>query len=337
MSGSRGTRRSSGSGGFRLDDAEFRRRVDKLKDDVLISGVVGRATKLKRAGREHQGLCPFHHEKSPSFFVNDAKGFAHCFGCGWHGDVIRFVMDREGCGFRDAYQRLASDDLPTWTPVERAKAQAEDRLEDLAKEQDARRFFDGAQPIAGTPGEVYLRARGITIDAPPFVRFGMVPSWRNKETGEWGRNRPAIICGAQDGTGAVIGIQRIFFKNDDARLGQKDCKLSLGTIRGSALRLAPPEPTIIMAEGPEDGLSVMQEGPGMPVWVPFGTSMMPAVILPPVVRRVIIAGQNNTAGRVAASKAAIALSERGVEVRLVWPAATFDDWNDQLRAVSNDG
>ena len=189
-------------------------------------------------------------EHTPSFYVNDAKGFGHRFGCGWHGDVIRLVIDREGCDFREAYRRLANDDLPTWTPSERAKALAEDRLADLAKEQDARRFFKESVPLAGTLGETYLRARGIKVAIPEtsYVRFGMVPSWQNKETGEWGRKRPAIICGAQDATGAIVGIQRIFFENDDARLGRKDCKLSLGTIRGSALRLGDAAETIMMAK-----------------------------------------------------------------------------------------
>ena len=77
----------------------------------------------------------------------------------------------------------------------------------------------------------------------------------------------------------------------------------------------------------------MQEGPGLPVWVPFGTSMMPQVVLPSVVRRVIIAGQNNTAGRIAVNKAAITIAERGIAVEYVWPAATFDDWNDWLQAL----
>ena len=318
----------------RRDDAEFRRKVDHLKANYPASAVMGPAiANFRKAGREYQGLCPFHAEKTPSFYVNDAKGFGHCFGCGWHGDVIRFVMEKEGCGFIDAARRIDAGDFRVWAPQERAKAQAEDRLADLAKEKDARRFYAESVPIAGTPGEVYLRARGITIAAPEFVRFGMVPSWQNKETGDWGRKRPAVVCGAQDGTGAIVGIQRIFFKEDNPALGVKDCKLSLGTIKGSALRLAPPEPIIIMAEGPEDGLSILQEGPGFPVWVPFGTSMMPAVQLPPVVRKVIIAEQNNTAGRIAASKATIALLERGLEVAAAHPAEQFDDWNDQLRSA----
>jgi DNA primase len=316
-------------------DADFRQLVDSMKSAVLISGVVGKAVKLKKVGSEWNGLCPFHHEKSASFYVNDAKEFAHCFGCAWHGDIIKFVMDREGCGFREAYHRLANDDLPKWTPQERTKAQAEARLEDLSKEQLARKIFAAAGTIVGTPAEVYLCARGITIPLPGCVRYGMTPSWYDKDTGKPGRNRPALICGAQDGTGQIVGIQRIFFPNDDPGLGKAECKLSLGTIRGSAMRLAPAGATTIMAEGPEDGFSIMQEGPGLPVWVPFGTSMMPSVDLPPIVRKVIIAGQNNTAGRIATNKAAIAIAERGLESAFAWPAPMFDDWNDQLRGVTH--
>lgn len=329
-------RRQSGSGpgARRLDDVEFRRGLDDLKSSIRMSSVVGLKVQLRKVGHEYVGLCPFHGERTASFTVVDALEFGHCFGCCWHGDAIRFVMDVQGCSFREAYQRLANNDLPTWTPVERAKAQAEERLVRLEDEKDARRFFADAVPIAGTPGEVYLRARGITIPPPDTVRFGMIPSWRNKETKEWGRKRPAIVCGAQDGTGAFVGIQRIFFEYDEPERGKAACKLSLGSIKGAALRLGAAAETIILAEGPEDGLSIVQEGPGLTVWVPFGTSMMPAVHFPPVVRKVIIAGQNNTAGRIAANKASIALLEQGLEVDLAWPGRTFDDWNDQLRGRS---
>src|SRR3546814_12453069 len=58
-------------------------------------------------GREWKACCPFHNEKTPSFYVNDDKGFYHCFGCGAHGDGIRFLTDHEGLAFRDAVERLA--------------------------------------------------------------------------------------------------------------------------------------------------------------------------------------------------------------------------------------
>jgi len=326
------TTRSSQRGSLQ-SDADFRRAVDQLKSSVLMSGVVGRAIQLKRAGREWKGLCPFHQERTPSFTVVDAHERAYCFGCTWQGDQLAFVMKIEGCSFREAYRLLASQELPTWTPQEREKAQAEDRLERLADENAARQFFKEARPVAGTDGEVYLRARGITVDVPDDVRFGMVPAWRDKDTNQWGPTRPALVCGARDATSAVVGIQRIFFRNDKPALGKADKKLSLGSIKGAALQLGAAEETVILAEGPEDGLSIVQEGPGHPVWVPFGTGCMPAVEFPPLVRRVILAGQNNTAGRVAVEKAALAFLDRGLAVGRAWPASQYDDWNDQLRGA----
>lgn len=329
-----GAHRSSGRGHQRsaADDAEFRRRVDELKRSVRVSSVVGKAIKLQRVGKEWKGLCPFHSERSPSFTVVDADEFAHCFGCQWHGDVIKFVMDKEGLTFRQAYNALANDDLPTWTPQEREKAQAEHRLDKLKDEDDARKFWIAAKDPVRSPVDTYLNARGITMPIPDCIRFGVVPWYRDKETGDWCDPRPAMICAATDLTGAVVGIQRIYFERNDPALGKAWRKLSLGSCRGAAMKLGPAEPTIIVPEAPEDGLSIMQEGPGFPVWVPFGTSMMPQIQFPSIVKRVILAGQNNTAGRVAVNKAAIDYSERGLLVDRAWPAAEFDDWNDQLRA-----
>ncbi len=66
--------------------------LDELKHRFTLSDVVGRQVKLIRRGRESTGLCPFHSEKTPSFTVNDQKGFYHCFGCGEHGSVLDFVV-----------------------------------------------------------------------------------------------------------------------------------------------------------------------------------------------------------------------------------------------------
>lgn len=315
----------------RLDEAELRRLVDDLKARIRVSDVVKRRVKLTRCGREYKGLCPFHREKTASFYVNDAHGFGHCFGCAWHGDIIKFVQDTEGLGFLEAFERLADADLPYVSPEELAKAQLEEKLERLADEDDARRFWDRAADPAGTSVELYLKARGIIIEAPPCIRFGMVPSWRNKETGEWGRERPAMLCAITDNAGAVVGIQRVFFKKNQPRLGEADCKLTLGSVKGYAVRLGPADRTIIATEGPEDGLSILQEGPGFSVWVTLGTGAMPFVIYPPVVKHIIIAGQNNKPGRVAVFKAGLALVEQGFETDTAWPGSEYDDWNDQLR------
>ena len=82
--------------------------LDQLRTRVTLSTVVMRTTKLQRAGREWRACCPFHDEKTPSFYVNDQKGFYHCFGCGAHGDVIRWMTDQRGLQFMDAVKELLS-------------------------------------------------------------------------------------------------------------------------------------------------------------------------------------------------------------------------------------
>ena len=73
--------------------------LDDIRERVTLSEVVGRQVKLQRRGREHQGLCPFHSEKTPSFTVSDDKGFYHCFGCHAHGSIFDFVMQTESVSF----------------------------------------------------------------------------------------------------------------------------------------------------------------------------------------------------------------------------------------------
>ena len=81
--------------------------LDELRQRLSLVQVISRKVKLTRRGREQTGLCPFHAEKSPSFTVNDDKGFFHCFGCGAHGDVIGFVMRSDGLSFPESVERLA--------------------------------------------------------------------------------------------------------------------------------------------------------------------------------------------------------------------------------------
>jgi DNA primase len=93
--------------------------LDELRTRLPVSEVVGRRVKLKKAGREWKGLSPFQQEKSPSFTVNDQKGFYHDFSSGKHGDIISFLMETEGVGFTEAVERLAQMagvPLPAATP-----------------------------------------------------------------------------------------------------------------------------------------------------------------------------------------------------------------------------
>jgi len=81
--------------------------VDKLKDAINLSDLISKRVKLTKKGKDYFGRCPFHNEKTPSFSVNDAKGFYHCFGCGAHGDIIGFVEATEGLNFAESLKYLA--------------------------------------------------------------------------------------------------------------------------------------------------------------------------------------------------------------------------------------
>src|SRR5690348_17685881 len=98
--------------------------LDELRARTVLSAVIAPSVKLIRAGREWKACCPFHNEKTPSFTVNDDKGFYHCFGCGAHGNAIDFVMNTEGLVFAEAVERLAGEaglQLPVSTPGDRAQ------------------------------------------------------------------------------------------------------------------------------------------------------------------------------------------------------------------------
>lgn len=317
-------------------EAAWRRAVDEAKERKNLSDVLGRHTALRRRGRELVGLCPFHQEKTPSFEVNDAKGVFYCHGCAATGDHYTALKLLDGLSFRESYEALTGDRFPTVAPEDRARQRAENEAARAAAVADARYMWSRCSSPAGTPAERYLReARGITMPLPAAVRFGVVPTSR-AEDGAWKRPYPAAVFACTDETGEVVGLQRVFLRDDgaDKRWGKRS-KLSLGRPRGAAVKLAPSaEPEVILCEGPEDGLSLAQELPGHAVWVALGTAMMPELRVPPSIRSIVIAGQNDAPGRVAVEAAAAALTERGLAVRTMWPDARFKDWNDQLRGLA---
>ena len=81
--------------------------VDELRARLSLVDVIGRRVPLVKKGQNYWGCCPFHNEKTPSFSVNEEKGFYHCFGCGAHGDIISFTMNTEHVEFKTALQELA--------------------------------------------------------------------------------------------------------------------------------------------------------------------------------------------------------------------------------------
>ena len=82
--------------------------IDAIRNALPPSRVIGERIELRRKGAEFVALCPFHEERTPSFTVNDDKQFYHCFGCGSHGDIFRFIMEMDGLSFPASIEQLAS-------------------------------------------------------------------------------------------------------------------------------------------------------------------------------------------------------------------------------------
>ena len=305
-----------------------------LKARISLSSVVSRKVKLRKAGHEMVGLCPFHDEHTPSFRVNDAKGLFNCFGCNKAGDVVDFVMMTEGLSFMDAINVLSSGDLPHCQPIDRAKLDRAEKAGRTAAREEAFRQWSKARSIAGTPAEVYLRSRGITGPVPWSVRFAYAPITIDADTGKAGPRLPALMCAVQDVRNKIVGVQRVFLDREGRKAAMANPKLSLGQTRGCAQRLGDAQRRVVLIEGPEDGLTIRQRHPRASVWVALGTGGLPYVELPPEVEEVTLAGDNNAPGRLAIERAAEVYGQQGRKVRCVYPDERFEDWNDELRGIA---
>lgn len=156
---------------------DLQRFCDELRAKISIVDVVGSKVKLVRKGREYVACCPFHNEKTPSFTVNEAKGFYHCFGCGAHGDIIRFEMEANGLSFIEAVEKLAHKvgmQLPKLNPE--SKEQAEKRATAYDIMEMAARFFEKTLRLpVGREGLDYLYSRGFDDEIIRKFRLGFAP------------------------------------------------------------------------------------------------------------------------------------------------------------------
>jgi len=156
--------------------------LDELRARTPLSALIGKSVKLTKAGREYKACCPFHHEKTPSFYVNDEKGFYHCFGCQAHGDAIRFLTDAHGLPFMDAVKELADAagmELPAADPRAQARAERAAGLYDVMAAAQAW-FEEQLGGIEGAAARDYLKQRGISEETRRRFGFGFAPDARGK-------------------------------------------------------------------------------------------------------------------------------------------------------------
>ncbi|HEX4616081.1 MAG TPA: DNA primase [Stellaceae bacterium] len=281
--------------------------LDELRSRISLSGLIGRRVKLVRRGREFAGLCPFHHEKTPSFYVVEDKSFFHCFGCGAHGDVIGFAMRADNLDFVEAIEKLAGEAglaVPQATPQERERAQRQKTLLEAA-EAAAAFYEQRLWAPGGVRARGYLQGRGLDPQIIRRFRLGWAPDERQAlrralepefsdpllieaglrrqpaegEPSDYFRNR--LMFPISDRAGRVIAFggrvlgdgQPKYLNSPDSPLFEKGRVLyGWSAARAAVIRDEEGSPGAIVTEGYMDVIALHQAGFATAV-APLGTAL----------------------------------------------------------------
>ena len=154
----------------------MRSKVEQIKSKLNIVDVVGSYLKLEKAGGNLKARCPFHNEKTPSFFVSPSRDSFHCFGCNKGGDIFEFVKEVEGIEFVDALKILAERAGVKLVNEDRSQRSEKGRL--ISAIENATRFYQG-ELKKNTPAKEYILKRGLTEKTVDEFKVGVAPdSWR---------------------------------------------------------------------------------------------------------------------------------------------------------------
>ncbi len=152
--------------------------IELLRERIRVSDVVGQKVKLLQRGKEYYGLCPFHSEKTPSFTVNNEKNFYHCFGCGEHGDIVKFTVETRGLDFVEAVRALAQEHgIAIPENQSEAEINSMQKLSSLYQvmAMAAKWFNEKLHSTQGLQAFKYLTSRGVTEEAIGKFNLGFSP------------------------------------------------------------------------------------------------------------------------------------------------------------------
>ncbi|MCQ2436112.1 MAG: DNA primase [Clostridia bacterium] len=324
--------------------------VEELKFRNRIEDVVSGYVTLKRAGSNLTGLCPFHSEKTPSFFVSPVRNTFHCFGCGVGGDVITFVMRTENLDYISAIETLAKRvgmEMPADTSDRKNELVRRGRIYDMNK--CAARFFNSS--LSGedaVPAREYLQKRGLTSLAVKRFGLGFAPpkfdALRNHLRSEGYRDeeaKEAFLCGKSERTGNYFDLfrNRLIFPiidnfgnvigfggraiDDDTQpkyLNSSDTpvfKKSLNLFALNYARTACSE-YMILCEGYMDTIAMHMAGFTNAV-ATLGTALTTeqARILAKYTKKVVLSYDSDEAGVKATKRAIPILADVGLEVKVL--------------------
>ena len=281
--------------------------LDELRARTSLSTLIGKTTKLQKAGREYRGCCPFHNEKTPSFYVNDDKGFYHCFGCSAHGDAIRWMTEQRGLPFIDAVKELAQAAGLEMPAQDRRSVEKAERAKGLheAMADAAGWFTEQLNGLAGAEAREVLARRGVSGETARAFGLGFAPDSRGrlrtalKEYGDpllveaglliqvegkepYDRFRGRLMIPIRDARGRVIAFGgRVIGEGEPKYLNSPDTPLfDKGRTLYNLDRAAPAArkaDRVLVVEGYMDAIALAQAGIGEVV-APLGTALTEAQI-----------------------------------------------------------
>lgn len=308
--------------------------LDEVRARTSLQALISKTVRLKKAGNEWQACCPFHNEKTPSFYVNDDKAFYHCFGCSAHGDAIRWLTDHEGMEFLDAVRQLAEAAGMEMPAREERRDSRADGMHGLT-ERAATWFETQLRGLAGGEARAYLDRRGIDDALARRFRLGFAPDSYSrlrsdfKDAGDealiaagllanpegdrepYDRFRGRVIFPIEDANGRPIAFAgRILGQGEPKYLNSPETALfDKGRTLFNLHRAAPlarKAGRLIAVEGPMDVIGLTRVGIGETV-APQGTALTEAQIAAMwrIAPAPILFFDGDAAGRKAAVRAAI--------------------------------
>lgn len=302
------------------------RDIAAAKAAVRLSDIIRLDGKARRQGEFLRGLCVFHKERTPSFWINDAKGRFGCHGCGVGGDVIDYLMLAKGMNFSEALAELTGGKI---SPANHNAHGAEWLRERQKPHDDERRIAHAhslwlkREPVSGTLAERYLAdTRGIAGPYPAalgYVRRAYC-SVLEEET-------EALIAPIQDSRGHVTAVQQIFLcrETDDAWRDERGrrVKRTLGAMLDGCVRLGVPDTVLGLAGSVEDALAASSLF-SLPVWASCGEQRMARVWIPPEVERLVVFADADDPGLNAAR--AVERAHRAMRIVDVMVPVGPKDW-----------
>jgi hypothetical protein len=289
---------------------------------IMTAATIAKALGGRKVGSSWMARCPAHEDSTPSLSLSDANGskvLVHCHA-GCDQDTVISLLRASGLWPSNGIQRLKRTSHPALSD------RTEPDHEDGKRSESALKLWQSTRPAAGTLVETYLRTRGLNLAPQPVIRFH--PNLKHPSGKTW----PVMIALVTHGScNLPMAVHRTYLaRNGNGKAPVDPQKMMLGPCRGGAVRLGEPRDVLMIGEGIETCIAVMQQT-GQPAWAALSTSGLRTLELPIGVRDVIVLADGDDPGEAAALDCALRWKREGRRVRIARPPRGMD-FNDLIRA-----